>query len=149
MKLVQLETLLTSNKEERKNLAQSIVMEINDGNLDPTNTLIWAAKGEEFFKSIVDNVRPIVASKGVQKGGLTMYEAEISERKNPDKYDYASANDYIWNSLNASLIEIKEKMKEREIFLKALKEPIATMEGEVINPPQKTFGAQNVTVKFL
>ena len=140
---------MTSRKSDRQDLAMSIIAEVQDGDLDPMHALIYATKGEELFKSIVDNLRPIVASKGVQKGGITMYEAEITERKNPDKYDFSSSNDHEWNTLNATLLEVKEKMKEREALLKALKTDMATEDGEVINPPQKTFGAQNIAIKLL
>jgi hypothetical protein len=39
-------------------------------------------------------------------------------------------------------------MKARETFLKALTEPVATMDGEIINPPAITYGAMNVAVSL-
>jgi hypothetical protein len=37
-------------------------------------------------------------------------------------------------------------MKARETFLKTLTEPMATMDGEIINPPAITYGAMNIAV---
>jgi hypothetical protein len=149
MEIVKLESLMASTKLVRLDLAQSIISEVQDGNLDATQAFIYAAKGEELFKSLVDNLRPVVAGKGIQKGGIKLYEAEITERKNPDKYDFASSNDYLWNKLSNDLIEIKEKLKERENFLKSLTDPISTLEGEIINKPEIIHGAQNIAIKLL
>jgi hypothetical protein len=149
MEIVKLDNLMASTKLVRLDLAQSIISEVQDGNLDATQAFIYAAKGEELFKSLVDNLRPLVAGKGIQKGGIKLYEAEITERKNPDKYDFASSNDYLWNKLINDLIEIKEKLKERENFLKSLTDPISTLEGEIINKPEIIHGAQNIAIKLL
>lgn len=145
----ELDSLMESNKAFRTELAQTVVQDVREGLLDPTQVFIYANKGQEFFKSVIDNVRPIVASKQIQKGGIKSYNSEIIEKKNPDSYDFSVCGDFEWDSLNAQLTEIKEKIKERETFLKTLKEPMATMDGEVINPPAITYGALNVAIKLL
>lgn len=144
----ELDKLMTSNKASRTALAQSVIYDIQEGNLDATQVLIYACKGEEFFKSVVDNVRPFVASKQIQKGGIKLFDTEITEKKNPDKYDFSVCNDSEWDKLNAQLTDIKAKIKARETFLKTLTEPMATMDGEIINPPAITYGAINVAVSL-
>ena len=144
----ELDKLMTSNKASRIALAQSVVYDIQEGNLDAKQVLVYACKGEEFFKSVVDNVRPIVASKNIQKGGEKLFDSEIVEKKNPDKYDFSVCGDSEWDKLNAQLADIKAKMKARETFLKTLTEPMATMDGEIINPPAITYGAMNVAVSL-
>jgi hypothetical protein len=143
---IEIKDMLASNKAFRTTLAQSVVQDITEGNLDATQALIYACKAEEFFKSVIDNVRPIVASKQIQKGGLKLYDAEIVEKKNPDKYDFTVCEDAQWNEFNALLNDVKAKMKTRETFLKTLTEPMATMDGEIINPPAITYGAMNIAV---
>ena len=140
--------LLTSNKATRTDLSQWVIREVKDGQIDATEAFIYANKASEYFDAIVTNLRPIIASKQIQKGGLKLYDAEIIEKKNPDKYDFSVCSDSTWDSLNAQLTDIKAKMKERETFLKALKEPISTLEGEIINPPSITYGAMNVSIKL-
>ena len=142
----ELDNLMTTNKAYRTALAQSVVQDVNEGIIDATEVLIYACKGEEFFKSVVDNVRPIVAGKQIQKGGLKLYDSEIVEKKNPDKYDFTVCQDTQWNEFNALLNDVKARMKARETFLKTLTEPMATMDGEIINPPAITYGALNVSV---
>jgi hypothetical protein len=143
---IEIKDMLASNKAFRTTLAQSVVQDITEGNLDATQALIYACKAEEFFKSVIDNVRPIVASKQIQKGGLKLYDTEIVEKKNPDKYDFTVCEDAQWNEFNALLNDVKAKMKARETFLKTLTEPMATMDGEIINPPAITYGAMNIAV---
>lgn len=142
----ELDGLMTSNKASRTVLAQTVIDDIQEGNLDATEVLIYACKGEEFFKSVVDNVRPFVAGKQIQKGGIKMFDSEIIEKKNPDKYDFTVCEDSQWNEFNALLNDVKAKIKERETFLKTLTEPMATMDGEIINPPAITYGALNIAV---
>jgi hypothetical protein len=142
----ELDNLMTTNKAYRTALAQSVIQDVNEGIIDATEVLIYACKGEEFFKSVVDNVRPIVAGKQIQKGGIKLYDSDIVEKKNPDKYDFTVCQDTQWNEFNALLNDVKARMKARETFLKTLTEPMATMDGEIINPPAITFGALNVSV---
>ena len=143
---IEIKDMLASNKAFRTTLAQSVVQDITEGNLDATQALIYACKAEEFFKSVIDNVRPIVASKQIQKGGLKLYDTEIVEKKNTYKYDFTVCEDAQWNEFNALLNDVKAKMKARETFLKTLTEPMATMDGEIINPPAITYGAMNIAV---
>jgi hypothetical protein len=142
----ELSNLMTSNKAFRTDLAQRVVQDVKDGIIDPLEAFIYANKGQEVFDAIVTNVRPIIAGKQIQKGGIKLYDAEIIEKKNPDKFDYAVCNDSEWDKLNAQLTDIKAKMKVRETFLKTLKEPMSTMDGEIINPPSITYGAMNVAI---
>jgi hypothetical protein len=145
---IKLDNLMTANKAYITTLSQSVIQDVRDGNIDATEVLIYASKGLEFFKGVVDNVRPIVASKQIQKGGIKLYDTEIIEKKNPDKYDFSVCSDSEWDKLNASLEDTKAKMKVRETFLKSLTEQVATMDGEIINPPSITYGAQNVALSL-
>jgi len=138
--------LLTSNKATRTDLSQWVIQEVKEGQIDATEAFVYANKASEYFDAIVTNLRPIIAGKQIQKGGIKMYDAEIIEKKNPDKYDYSVCSDAEWDKLNAQLTDIKAKMKVRETFLKTLKEPMATMDGEIINPPSITYGAMNIAI---
>lgn len=142
----ELDNVLTSNKAFITDLAQRMVQDVIDGEVDPYKAFVFANKGQLIFDAIVTNLRPIIASKQLPKGGLKMYDSEIIEKKNPDKYDYSVCSDAEWDKLNAQLNDIKAKMKERETFLKTLKEPMSTMDGEIINPPSITYGAMNIAI---
>lgn len=140
--------LLASNKKQREALAQSVVQEVREGTQDPTQVFLFAKKAQDFFKSITDNVKPFVAGKQIQKGGITLYEATIIEKKDPDTWDFTVCSDSTYNQMIAEMEALNIKIKVREAFLKALIEPVSTLEGEIINPPTKTSGSQNISVTF-
>lgn len=142
----ELGNIMASNKAFRTTLAQSVVYDIKEGNLTALDVLIYACKAEEFFKSIINNVRPIIASKQLQKGGIKMFDTEIIEKKIADGYDFSVCNDSEWDMLNEVFTITKAKMKVRETFLKTLTEPMSTMEGEIINPPKITLNGMTVAV---
>ena len=142
----ELSNLMTSNKAFRTDLAQRVVQDVKDGIIDPLEAFIYANKGQEVFDAIVTNIRPIIAGKQIQKGGIKLYDAEIIEKKNADSFNYVVCNDSEWDKLNAQLTDIKAKMKVRETFLKTLTEPMSTMDGEIINPPSITYGAMNIAI---
>ena len=142
----ELDNIMSSNKAFRTTLAQSVVQDVREGSLDATQVLIYASKADEFFKSIIDNVRPIVAGKQIQKGGLSLYDTEILEKKNPDKYDFTVCEDSEWDELSATIKDASAKIKVRETFLKSLTSPMATMDGEIINPPSVTVNGMTIAI---
>ena len=69
------------NYDEISKFIYSIcIQEIKEGQIDATEAFIYANKASEYFDTIVTNLRPIIASKQIQKGGLKLYDAEIIEK---------------------------------------------------------------------
>lgn len=143
---LQLSGLMTSNKASRTAIAQQVVQEIAEGQRDATQTLIYVKKAAEFFTLLDKNIKPFVAGTQIQKGGLTLYDATIISKSDPAKWDFTVCDDKIWNSLTAQIADLSEKLKTRETFLKTMTEDIANMDGEVIHPPSKTTGAENISI---
>lgn len=139
-------SLLASNKADREDFARAVVNDVAEGNKDPQQVLILAKKAVETFTLIEKNVKPYVASKQIQKGGITAYNATIIQKSDKDAYDFKACEDPVWDDLVKQKVEIDTKIKERETFLKTLKEDMATMDGIVIHPPSITYGAENVSV---
>ncbi len=146
------DSLLQSTKDERLNFAMAIVDEVSQGNKDAMSVLISAKKGIDIFELIEKNVRPYVASVQIQKGGIDMFNAKIIEKSDPDKYDFSVCGDSYYDNMVSDIAILKEKIKEREAFLKTLKEPIAITTGDYagteIIPPTITFGKQNIAVSL-
>jgi hypothetical protein len=140
------ESILTSDKAIRENFAKAVIQEVAEGNKDPQHVLIMAKKAVETFTLIEKNVKPYVAGKQIQKGGITLYNATIISKSDPDKYDFTVCEDPVWDDLDKQEKDIKARKKKREDFLKNLTEDMAMMDGVVIHPPSKTFGAENVSV---
>lgn len=58
-----------------------------------------------------------------------------SEKKN---YNFKSCGDVEYDDMLQELEQLKAKIKDRETFLKTLKQPISDLNGIVINPPTYT-----------
>jgi len=136
--------LLTANKALISDKAMHVVDLVAEGKLDAHKVYIEVRKGLEYLNQIEKNVKPYIASKQIQKGGIVQYDSTIIEKKDPDKYDFTVCNDSEWENLKAEEAKIKELLKEREDFLKKLKTQMSTLDGEIINPPLITFGKQNI-----
>lgn len=143
-------TLLNLNKEWIGKMVKQATTSVLDGWSDPIQMLVTAKKIQEIGKQLETEIRPIAESKqNVGKSGVTVYGCEITESMNGVKYDFSACNDSEWNTLNAEMTTIKNKMTEREKFLKTLTKPIADAEtGEVINPPIKT-GKLGLNIKLM
>ena len=65
-----------------------------------------------------------------------IFGVKISKSEVGVRYDYTK--DGVWNDLNSELEPIKDKIKEREKFLKTLQQKVADIDtGEIIEPPVK------------
>jgi len=69
---------------------------------------------------------------------------ELSQRRT---FDYTNCDDYIFNDSSEKMDFYKEKIKERQTFLKSLKEPVFDETGTQINPPIYKVN-DIITVKF-
>ena len=137
--------LLKSTKATIEAAATGVVIEVQDGKLDPLQTLILAKKGIEYFTLIEKNVRPYCDNIG--KGGVSMFSANIIDKKQPDTYNFEACNDSVWAELKHIEADTKLKLKQREAFLKSLTEEVANINnGEVIKPAEITYGKQTVAV---
>lgn len=145
------EGLKLSTSQERTELAQAIIQDIQDGNGKADELLVLAKKAIEFFTILEKNLKPIVAAKGIQKGGYELCNGtKIIEKKDPDKFDFTACKDPVWESLNSKLNKLAAEKKERENFLKTLKTPMTETQGDFAGiefyPPAVVHGAQNIAV---
>lgn len=123
---------LPETKAQRESFVSACIEEILSGVHNPLNVTILLKNLEETIKSIRENeqVKEAVifelnkyAEKAIDYGSATI------TKKQAVSYDYSK--DTVWN-------ELKEKIKDRETMLKAIKEPLAdATSGEIIEPAIK------------
>ena len=136
----ELPSLIGSNKALRDNKVKLMVQTVQDGYLDATDTFIYSKKGLDYFTLLEKNLRPIVEGKGIPKGGIQRFDAEIIEKKSPNAYDFGVCGDSEYNQMIEELDALKRKVKDKESFLKTLQKPMATLDGEILNPPTILYG---------
>lgn len=139
------QTFLDVTKKNIEDAAKALINDVAEGNADPIKTLILSKKAIEYFTLIEKNVRPYCEPVG--KAGLQMFSAHIIDKKSPDSYDFTTCNDSVWNELKQQEADIKLKLKEREAFLKSLREEVANANtGELIKPADVLYGKQTLAV---
>jgi len=136
---------IPASKEEQSVLSSAMISSVLEGEIDPIKAVVQA-------KSLVETLTLFLKDKGVNDlvlrevekyGKQTSKGATISIKEVGSKWDYSECGDPIYNRLSAQKAEIEEKLKEREVLLKATKEPRTEVDeetGEVytVNPPSKS-----------
>lgn len=143
--------ILNLDKGSIKNRVSEAVVSIQDGWTDPVDALIYAKKGELFFKELIEKVKPLAEDTQIGKD-FRKYGVEISEAMQGVKYDFSECGDVVLNELMVQKIELDAKVKERQEFLKTVKgtmELVDTDTGETytVKAPIKT-GSMGFTVKI-
>ncbi|MGB9697716.1 MAG: hypothetical protein ACPL2D_10610 [Ignavibacteria bacterium] len=137
-------TYLPQSKKERQLFCDMVENEILSGNRNPLEVEIMLKNLEETIKEI--RKRPRIkeavlheAEKYVEKT-FELMGCRITKTGKTD-YDYSVCGDPIWDDLKQQFDLIKEKMKNREDFLKTLQynSAVDPNTGVVLNPPAKTY----------
>jgi len=132
------------NKETIKETSLALLNDIDEGHMHP----LQVAAQFKFVEDVISNVKEelrqrVIAEKDKYgKDAMTYHGATFEIKEAGIKYDYSHCNDEIWDDLKQQLDALNEKMKEREAFLKALKEQLIYIDestGEIITlyPPQR------------
>ena len=131
-------------KELIKEQSIALLADLDHGNITP----LQLASQLKFVEDIITNVKEELRQRVVAeqskygKERMTYKGATFDVKEAGVKYDYSQCDDTIWNDLKQQLDALNDKMKEREAFLKTLKERFTYIDestGEIITlyPPQK------------
>lgn len=136
--------LLPNTSSQIESFTRGIVSAVQNGEANPLNVMLQIRAlqkaCEEISKQIKDNVNT-EADKypGIEFEfrGNKLVKGDVSTT-----YDYSASGDTIWERLKVDADTAKDKLSERESFLKSLKQPMTIVDeltGEVvtIRPPLK------------
>lgn len=143
---------LPETKKEIKTFSEMVVNEILSGIEDPIKFEIRLKAIEEVIKKIKkrkDYQELLIDEIEKNNGKIELENAEISI-SNRATYNFVQCEDEKWLNLNAKLSELKEKIKEREDFLKRINYDSNVVDadtGAVIYPPEKTSKSV-IVIKF-
>lgn len=103
-------------------IARAIVQEVQDGNKDAMDVLIYAKKGATFFKAIDDNVKEFAYAKQYATKGnpYAAHGCKVESSELGVKYDYASSGSTEWQLLKAKADAAKKALEDHEKFLKSI-----------------------------
>jgi hypothetical protein len=136
--------LMPSKAEEIKTFAAGIIRSVQDGNENPLDVMLQIRAMEKAFEEIKTRIKDNVNTEADKYPGVTFnYRGvELAKGDVHTAYDYTVCGDTIYERLKVDADAANVKLKERESFLKAIKEPmpiVDEMTGEVvtIRPPLK------------
>lgn len=150
---MELKSLIQADKAQIEDISKAIVQRVADGDLDPFKAYCHVKKIKDLADSVEKNLRPHINSKGIQKGGLTMFNIEFTGKSNPATWDYSGCNDPEYDKLLSELEAVEGKIKKREKVLQNMDKPeekVDTETGETytVYPAVKTTGAENFAAKL-
>jgi len=126
---------------------------LTNGQIIPSDLLRFQKAMEKVFEKI----KPVLIETTldeIEKYGKSavLNGAEFSIIEAGTKYDYSVCDDAKWNDLSKELESIKNKIIERETFLKSIKEKLEIIDTEsgelnIINPCVKS-SSTTIKVKF-
>jgi len=134
------------SKESITDAIEYITAELDNGNVNPLDMAVKVKWIEEFVKQAKEAIRgEVLNSVGKYTKGeeIARYGVVIEPMEAGTRYDYSGCGDVVWDSLQIRAKEHEKLIKEREAFLKSLKESLTVADestGEIytIHPPKKT-----------
>lgn len=131
-------------KTQSKEHSIALLQMLDEGHLGPLQLAVQIKYMEDVFLYIKEELRQrVIAEKDKYGKDEMTYKGVLFEVKESGvKYDYSKCEDFIWNEINEQIHTLTEQRKEREAFLKTLKERFTYIDqstGEIITlyPPQR------------
>lgn len=136
--------LLASTSTQIDYFSDSIISEVKEGNASALKVIVQLKAMELASKRILKEIKDNVLTECDKYPG-TKFEFLGNELTKADVwtgYDFSKCGDTEWERRKVDADTAVERLKERETFLKALKDPIVmadTLTGEMltVSPPIK------------
>jgi hypothetical protein len=117
--------------------ANKIIDAIVNGEIDPLKLAVQI----KYFEDVIDKIKDTLKSEVItelnkysRNEAITKFSSEFKVKEYGTKYDYSNCNDDNWNNCNELIAHTSKLKKDREAFLKTIKESITTVDpqtGEV------------------
>ena len=123
----------TLTKTAANEMATGLITAVAEGRLAPLETLSKLKFAELTIKTAIDGVMDAAIDEAAKynKGEkITAMGCELSQKESGVKYDYSGCGDAVYDRLVAEMDALKEKMKDREAFLKTVKEAMTVGDEE-------------------
>lgn len=137
-------TQLASTRDEMERFTASVIDSVKNGEVSPIKILMQLRAMEKVSEKIAEGIKENVLNEADKyEKKFSLYGNEIEKAEFATKYNYAMTGDREWEKLDAAFKTAESNRKDRETFLRSLKEPMEVLDrdtGElmVIRPPLKT-----------
>lgn len=147
-----LEVLNLIDAKSCEQFAKDMAALVQQGHVDPIQVRVLMSAWEKAFKSLKTAIEPEVAREAEKHGKAFDFMGAKCEWV-PTYTDYDYSRDVTWGNLKQAVETATEKRKEREAFLKTVKEPFKQVDeetGEVMQiypPVKKQTEGLKITIK--
>ncbi len=147
-------SILPSTKDEIQNFSIKIISELESGMINPLDLL----KQIKCFEKVIEQTKDTLskmAREEAEKYGTKNFEfkgVKIELAEVGTKYDYSHCNDFVMAKVSEDLAKLNETKKQRETFLKSLKEPISLIDEEsgdvfqILPPVKSSSSSLKITI---
>jgi len=132
------------NKTSIKEQSIALLNDLDEGHITPLQLAAQLKFVEDVITNLKEELRQRVIAEQSKYGKerMTFHGATFDIKEAGIKYDFSHCEDAIWNDIDKKMQMLTERRKEREAFLKTLKERFTYVDestGEIITiyPPQK------------
>lgn len=137
-------TVLPSTADEIKRFSSQIIQQVKEGEENPLRLLVLLRALESTAETIRKGIETEIISEAdrYSEKRFQAYGATIEKSELGTKYKYEASGDPEWARRKAGVDAAMNLLKEREAFLRSLRESITIVveeTGEVVNvmPPPK------------
>lgn len=149
---------IPSTKQEQTELACMFVQKVIDGDVNPIDAVIQMKSLSETISTFLkdSDVREAVLNEVGKygKGEIPSFHGALIQVKETGvKYDFTGCGDPVWERLNEEKNDIDMRLKERESFLRTIKEQKTDIDeetGEIITlyaPSKSSTTSYSITFK--
>lgn len=148
-------TLMASTSTQIDVFSDGVIESVKRGETNPLTVLIQLRAMEKasgrILKEIHDNLMTEAGKYPTNE--FEFMGNKITKAEHGTKYDFSACGDTEWELYDAQRLSVANSLKEREVFLKALKTPIEVLDrhtGEVVTihpPTKKSTSGLNVSIR--
>lgn len=135
--------LMPSRVKEVATFARGIIQSVKNGDANPLEALVMMRALQLLSKEVIEQIEDNILNEANRYNEKTieMYGAKIDKCDVKTEYLYETSGDSQWEELDADIRGLTERKKEREAFLRAIKDPVVIVNKdgveEIVKPPVK------------
>ena len=137
-------TIFNTSKTGIEKYVNQCIHEVEAGILEPLHMAVYLKTMEKIVEGIQKGIKEAALTEAQKyEKSFDFHGARIEQTELGTKYDYSTCQDIAWNKLDEEIKLLSEKKKQREAFLKTVKDGMTLVEEETgetwkVFPPLKT-----------
>jgi len=147
--------LMPTNTQQIARFSKLLIEDVQNGNVNALELLVMLRALERVSETVIDSIQSNIdqAKDKYSEKNFEVLGAHVEKSEVAVRYKYETAKDYIWEQRKSAVDAAMSLLKEREEFLRTVREPFQMVieeTGELVEvrPPLKT-SKSGVKVRFV